>query len=209
MKKIFVFAAALLIASASAFGNGKQEVQEPVNIEDVISVAKEAAAMFDYYDEINPYIQNLIVGPNEIGGHCGDYSLAFVNIWNERYPNQKAKLVVQQQPIKEFPDGIYEVVRKDNRNLPFTKNWKLSGLYYTDDGTLGFYHPILDNYIVRLVKKVHVKSHFGIPNWERNGPHVWVMIGDIIVDPTYADYLGDDFIIGKDIYEGQDLLSSF
>jgi hypothetical protein len=201
MKKILIFAVGLLILSASVFGNGKQEVQEPVNIEDVMSVAKEVAAMFDYYDEINPYIENLIVGPNEIGGQCGDYSLAFVNIWNERYPKQKARLVVQQQIFKQIPDGIYEVVRKDNRSLPFTKNWKESGIYYTDDGgTIGLYHPILDNYIIRLVKRVHVKSHFNLPNWEDNGPHVWVMIGDIVVDPTYADFLGDDFIIGKDTY---------
>ena len=174
----------------------------PIDEEKIMEVVNEVGMMFRYYPELDPKTGNWIVGPDEIGGQCGDYSLAFVNIWNKKYPEQKALLVVQQQNhSKQFiPDGIYRVIGKDNRDLPFTKNWKVSAIYYTDDGgTIGLYHPILGKYLIRLVKRVHVINHFNARNWEKNGPHVWVMIGDVIVDPTYADTWGSS-AIGKDVW---------
>jgi hypothetical protein len=165
------------------------------NEERLSTIANEVAALFDYYDEVSPDIPNIIVGQSEIGGQCGDYSLAFVNKWNEICPSE-ALLIIQQQGLNEFPDGIYEVIGKDNRNLPFLENRTTSMLY------LWFYirgigHPQLGGYKIRLLKKLHIISHFDLPNWENNGPHVWAWVGDISVDPTYADF-GVLPIIGKD-----------
>jgi hypothetical protein len=166
---------------------------------ELISVAKEAAGMFYYFPEINPHLNNLIVGPSEVGGQCGDYAAAFVNIWNEKYPGQ-ALLVIQQQGlvyegIELFPNGVYRIIGKDTRDLPI--DWTVSGLYYFLDKTQGIYHPELDNYLLELVEELIVTKHFGIP-FENNGPHVWVMVGNISIDPTYADIFGEDFIVGRD-----------
>jgi hypothetical protein len=167
------------------------------NEEELLTVAKEASAMFDYYDEISASFPNVIVGHSEIGGQCGDYALAFVNKWNAKYPDQ-ALLIIQQQGLKEFPDGIYKVTGKDNRKLPFLKNRKTSMLY------MWFYikgigHPQLGGYKIRLLKRLHINSHFDLPDWENNGPHVWVWVGNMSIDPTYAD-TGKLPIIGKDKY---------
>jgi Synergist-CTERM protein sorting domain-containing protein len=69
-------------------------------------------------------------------------------------------------------------------------------MLYIWDEISGIGHPQLGGYKIRLVKQLHVKSHFGLPNWENNGSHVWVMVGDISVDPTYADT--GTLIIGRD-----------
>ena len=201
MKKIVKLAVFSFIFGVVLFGcsTTSNVDYDPIDEEKIMEVVNEVGMMFRYYLELGPNTKNVIIGPNEVGGQCGDYALAFVNIWNKKYPKQEALLVIQQQPkTANFPDGFYKVVGKDHRDIPFTKNWNLSGLYYIDR-TKGFFHPILDNYLVRLVKSVHVKSHFGLPNWERNGPHIWVMIGDVIVDPTYADIWGSP-IIGKDVW---------
>ena len=62
-------------------------------------------------------------------------------------------------------------------------------MLYVWDGIQGIGHPELGGYTITLVKRLHIKPHFGIPNWENNGPHVWVIVGDISVDPNYADYM--------------------
>ena len=194
MKKITI----IVFLSLALFGcatTKEQDIQP--DIEELISVAKEVAAMFDYYDELNPKVKNLIVGPNEIGGQCGDYALAFVNIWNKRHPKQKAYLVIQQTKMNSFPDGIYRVIGKDYRSYSFLNGKKVSGLYNTDDGIIGIFHPILGNYQISLVKRFHVKYHFG-KNMERIGRHVWVKVGDISIDPTYAD--SGNNIIEYDIF---------
>jgi hypothetical protein len=155
------------------------------NEEELSTVAREVASIFDYYDEISPSFPNAIVGQSEIGGQCGDYALAFVNKWNVKYPGQ-ALLVIQQQGLNEFPDGIYEVTGNDNRNLPFLKNRTISMLYiWTFIRGIG--HPQLGGYKIRLLKKLHIASHFSLPDWENNGPHIWVWVGNMSIDPTYAD----------------------
>jgi hypothetical protein len=194
MKKLFaVLLISLLFVGCATTSNVEYG---PVDEEKIMEVVNEVGMMFRYYLELDPKTKNLIVGQNEVGGQCGDYAIAFVNIWNKKYPKQEALLVIQQQGIKQFPDGIYKVGKKDNRNLPFLKNMEKSNIYYTDDGNfLGFYHPILDNYQVRLVKREKVTSHFGNPVVK----HVWVKIGNVIVDPTFADTMGSP-IIGKNIW---------
>jgi len=198
MKKIVKWAVLSFIFGVVLFGCATTSNVDygPIDEEKIMEVVNEVGMMFRYYLELDPNTKNVIVGPNEVGGQCGDYALAFVNIWNKRYPKQEALLIMQQQGIKQFPDGIYKVIRKDNRNLPFLNDLKTSNIYYTDDGDiLGLYHPILDNYIIRLQKRLIVKLHFGNPVVK----HVWVKIGDVIVDPTYADTMGSP-IIGKDVW---------
>jgi hypothetical protein len=163
--------------------------------EALLMLAKEVAALFDYYDEISPSIPNTITGPSETGGQCGDYALAFANKWNETRPGE-ALLVIQQQGLDDFPDGLYEVTGKDERDLPFLESRTIS-LLYIWDGIKGLGHPQLGGYKIRLIKELYIKSHFDIPNWENNGPHVWVLVGDTSIDPTYAD-IGTLPIIEKD-----------
>jgi hypothetical protein len=192
---VFGFLLAFIGCATTSQGQSNVIAIDPLKEERIMSIAKEVAGMFRYYEEIDR-LPNLIVGSAEVGGQCGDYALAFANIWNERHPDQeRALLVIQQQGIEFFPDGLYEVVGKDNRELPI--DWTVSGLYIWD-GIRGLYHPELDNYEIRLVRELYIKSHFGIRNWERNGPHVWVMVGDISVDPTYADVFADLPVIGRD-----------
>ncbi len=149
---------------------------------DVIAVAEEVAAMFNYYDVISPKANNIIVGLSEIGGQCGDYALAFVNKWNKRHP-EEAVLVIQQQGSVYFPDGLYKVIGKDRQNLPFLKNRQTSMLYIWN-GVKGIGHPQLGGYEVKLIEKLHVTRHFGA---FVNAPHVWVRIGNLSIDPTYTD----------------------
>lgn len=158
-------------------------------------LAKEVASGFNYYDEISASAPNLVKADNEIGGQCGDYALEFVNRWNRKYPGE-ALLLIQQQGIPQFPDGLYEVVGKDTQPLPFLKNRKTSMLYLWNN-ILGVGHPETGGYKIKLRKAVHVTSHFGLPRWETNGPHVWVAIGETSVDPTYAD-LGALPVVGED-----------
>ena len=61
----------------------------------------------------------------------------------------------------------------------------------------GLGHPQLGGYKIKLLKRLHVTSHFDLPDWENNGPHVWVWVGNTSVDPTYADS-GVLPITGKD-----------
>jgi len=164
----------------------------------MIAVAKKVAFKFNYYDEISSSIPNFYQSKSEIGGQCGDYALAFVNLWNAKFP-QKALLVIQQQGIKQFPDGIYEVIGKDQQNLPFLKG-RTTSMLYVWNNVLGIGHPKLGSYKIRLIKKAYVKSHFGLKNWNKNGPHVWVLIDNIGIDPTYADF-GTFPIVGRDVFK--------
>ena len=172
------------IISCTRF-NIDEYLQLQPNEEELLTLSKEIAAMFDYYDEISASVPNMIVGQSEIGGQCGDYALAFVNKWNTKYLNQ-ALLVIQQQGLKEFPDGIYKVIGKDNRKLPFLEN-RTTSMLYLWFYTRGIGHPQLGGYKIRLLKRLHINSHFDLPDWENNGPHVWVWVGNMSIDPTYAD----------------------
>ena len=190
---IVAFIALLLLGCVHT----EQNVEQVGNKDEMLSVAEVVASMFNYYDEISPAVPNYFKGESELGGQCGDYALAFVNIWNASYPG-KAMLVIQQQGIEQFPDGIYEVLGKDTQQLPFLKDRTTSMLYIWNN-VAGIGHPELGGYKIRLVKEGYVKSHFGIRNWSNNGPHVWVVIDDVSIDPTYADF-GTLPVIGYDSY---------
>jgi len=189
----------ILFFTMTIYNCGKFDFEKYMRIksdeDELINVAKEAASLFDYYDEISPNVPNVIVGQSEIGGQCGDYALAFVNKWNEKYPNE-ALLVIQQQGFKQFPDGLYKVIEKDNRNLLFLNN-RTTSMLYVWFYIKGIGHPQLGGYKISLVKRLHIISHFDFPDWGKNGPHVWVWVGNTSIDPTYAD-IGTLPIIGKD-----------
>ncbi len=182
-----------LIGCQPAVKNQKKVIEEKEN--EMLSIAKEVASQFNYYDEISFSTPNYLQGKNEINGQCSDYALSFVNKWNIKYPNE-ALLVIQQQGLEEFPDGIYEVVEKDTQELPFLQNRKTSMLYKWNN-KLGIGHPVLGGYTIRLIQKANAVSHFNLENWDKNGPHVWVKIGNLSIDPTYADF-GTLPIIGTD-----------
>jgi hypothetical protein len=184
LRCFLILTVAMAVTGCTIFNLDKFLQLEP-NEEELLTVAEEVAAMFDYYDEISEEFPNAIVGQAEIGGQCVDYALAFVNKWNEKYPGQ-ALLVIQQQGLKEFPDGIYKATGKDNRDLPFLENRTTSMLYLWGN-VRGIGHPQLGGHKIRLVKRLHVTSHFDLPDWKNNGPHVWVWVGNMSVDPTYAD----------------------
>ena len=74
----FILATAMAISSCAKFDLEKYIQLQP-NEEALSIMAREVAAMFDYYDEISPSFPNEIVGQSEIGGQCGDYALALVN----------------------------------------------------------------------------------------------------------------------------------
>ena len=197
MRKLILVFIALILFGCSRSDKSSESVLDEENI---IDTARQIALQFDYYDEISAEIPNFHKGDSETEGQCGDYALAFVNLWNSKN-DTKAMLVIQQQGIKQFPDGIYEVLGKDKQDLPFLKDRSTSMLYIWNN-VYGLAHPELGGYKIKLKKKVHVDSHFGFKNWENNGPHVWVIIDDISVDPTYADF-GTLPIIGTDTFESR------
>lgn len=186
---------ATILVANRALAN--QATSAPIDQQEIVNIAHQVAQRFDYYNEISSTAKNLVTAKDEIGGQCGDYALAFANLWNQTH-STKALLVIQQQGLKDFPDGFYEVIGKDTQALPFLKT-RTTSMLYRWNNVLGIGHPRLGGYKIKLVEKVHIKTHFGIKNWESNGPHVWVKIGPLSVDPTYAD-LGGLPTIGTDRY---------
>lgn len=185
---VFIF-----LSDSFTSANSKELVDE----KEMELLAKEIAKKFNYYDEISSRVPNYLKGEKEFGGQCGDYAIAFVNEWNKKHANEnEAFLVIQQQGIDQVPDGIYRVIGKDQQKLPFLKG-RTTSMIYIWNNILGIGHPDFGGYIIELKNKAHVASHFGLKNWQNNGPHVWVIIGDTSVDPTYADF-GNLPIIGKD-----------
>jgi len=181
---------------------------EPANMEDAImEIVNEVGAMFHYYREIDPNPGNLIIGENEIDGQCGDYALAFVNLWNERYANEALLVIQYQKPLQDiFPDGLYRVIGKDNRDIPIInttqiKNGRAISALYKWNGIMGVGHPELGNWEIKLIESITIKSHFRDDTyWTMDSPHCWVWVGDLSVDPTVADTWAREkrFIIGVD-----------
>jgi hypothetical protein len=174
------------------------------NEEKIKEIALISAKTFSYYKSKNQNAGNFYVGENEIEGQCSDYALDFVIRWNKEIPENKAEIVVVNQDYG-IQSGSYKVV-KEIKELPaliMGKCFKESGWLknipqkngeYID---LVLYHPNLGFYEVEQTKAYEVKIHFG-ENMTKKGPHVWAKIGDIAVDPCWADTDNTDFI-GEDI----------
>jgi hypothetical protein len=174
--------------------------------EKIKKIALISAKTFSYYKSKNPYAGNFYVGENEIEGQCSDYALDFVIRWNKENPESEAELVAINQAcgiqsgaykvVKEVPDSIISDLKKKKcfKESGWLKNVAQGNGGYID---LVLYHPSLWFYEVQQTKAYEVKMHFG-EDMTKKGPHVWAKIGDIVIDPCWADTDNTNFI-GKDI----------
>jgi hypothetical protein len=165
-----------------------------------------SAKTFFYRKSKNPNAGNFYVGENEIEGQCSDYALDFVIRWNRENPENKAEIVAVNQDcgiqsgsykvVREIPDSIISEAKKHTRleESGWLKNLSKGNSNYID---LVLYHPSLGFYEVEQTKAYEVRMHFG-EDMTRRGPHVWAKIGDIAIDPCWADTDNTDFI-GEDI----------
>jgi hypothetical protein len=168
---------------------------------EIIRIAKISAESFSYYKSKEPNAGNFYVGENEIEGQCSDYALLFVINWNKKNPENPAEIVVVNQDCG-IQSGSYKIV-KEVSDLIRWKCFKESGwLKNVSQGNgvyidLVLYHPSLWFYEVKQTRAYEVKRHFG-ENMAKKGPHVWAKIGDIAIDPCWADTDNTPFI-GEDI----------
>jgi hypothetical protein len=178
------------------------------DLNEINEVARIAAESFSYYKSLDPTAGNFYVGQNQIEGQCGDYALRFVLLWNERHPSDQAELVaVNQGSIAQ--SGSYRVVEKRTDFDPSWWDLPVSGFArytWNDDQFFGMFHPEIGFYELRLSKAYVVTRHFGVNMTDEI--HVWAKVGDIIVDPTYAD-TGNTSFTGIDSYEPDDTDTPF
>jgi len=171
-------------------------------VNEIIRIAKISAENF-YYIEKNA--KNFHVGKNEIGGRCGDYALDFVIRWNNNYTTNEAEIVAVNQELC-IQSGSYKIAReisvsnliryKQRNESGWLRNVPQGDGLYID---LVLYHPCLGFYEVKQTKAYEVKTHFG-QDMTKKGSHVWARIGDIAIDPCWADtdntsFIGEDVII--------------
>jgi hypothetical protein len=167
----------------------------------IFEIALISARTFSYYKSKNPSAGNFYVGENEIEGQCSDYALDFVIRWNKENPENEAEIVVINQDCG-IQSGSYKVV-KEISDLVERKYFKESGwLKNISQRSGGYIDLVLYNsslrfYEVEQTKAYEVKTHFG-QDMTTKGPHVWEKIGDIAIDPCWAD-TDDTLFIGEDI----------
>lgn len=184
---------------------------EDKNIEnEIIEIARICAESFSYYKSKNPNAGNRYIGKNEIEGQCSDYALMFVINWNKRYPENVAEIVAVNQE-KGIKSGSYKVVKKltdeeltalgikyYDRNI---SNWIRPPQKTDGEECSVLFHPEIGFYQLNQLKVYEVKQHFGVDMVEYKCPHVWAKVGDIAVDPCWADTDNTPFI-GKDVISG-------
>jgi hypothetical protein len=165
--------------------------------EKIKEIALISAKTFSYYKSKNQNAGNFYVGENEIEGQCSDYALVFVIEWNKRYPENLAEIVAVNQDCG-IQSGSYKVI-KEIKGKYFKESGWLKNIPQENGGyiDLVLYHPSLGFYEVEQTKAYEVKTHFG-EDMSKKGPHVWAKIGDIAIDPCWADTDNTDFI-GEDI----------
>jgi hypothetical protein len=173
---------------------------------EIIKIAKSVAERFIYYKSKNPNAGNYFVGENEIEGQCSDYALLFVIEWNKRYPKNTAEIVTVNQE-KGIKSGSYKVVEKLTDEEPIALGIK----YYNRNMSQWFippvktgsteisvlFHPKMGFYKLVQSKNYDIIQHFGV-DMINKAPHTWAKVGDIAVDPCWADTDNTPFI-GKDI----------
>jgi len=187
------------------------DIEKQKIINEIEELAKIAAETFYYYeDRKDAKDGNFYKGKNEIGGQCSDYALKFILLWNEKKPRNSAEIVVANQDT--VVSGSYKVIKKltDEEKInaePSIPKWmkfdksgyipniKINGIesivFYHSDPKIGFYQLVLS-------KPYEVIQHFGI-DMANKGPHVWAKVGDIAVDPCWADTMENTPFIGKDV----------
>ena len=181
---------------------------------EIIRIATITARKFIYnnkYLDPNPGNFYKSEDEDEIGGQCSDYALHFVTQWNKVNPDNEAEIVVVNQDcgiqsgsykiVKEISieeinnEEIYEPLRckLDKEESGWLKNVSLGNGEYI----LVLYHPKIGFYETKQTKVYEVKTHFG-KEMAKQGQHVWAKVGDIAIDPCWAD-TGNTSFIGEDI----------
>jgi hypothetical protein len=172
---------------------------------EIIKIARLSAERFTYYKSENPNANNYYIGENEVEGQCSDYALFFVINWNKKYPDNPAEIVAVNQ--KYINSGSHELVKEVKNNIDFDlpQWWNLEkSQWFANQNIDGvecsiLFHPNLGFY--KLIQKdiYEVKKHFGYDMAEK-GSHVWAKVGNIAVDPCWADtdntpFIGEDIIL--------------
>jgi hypothetical protein len=172
-------------------------------IEEIEKIAQISAETFSYYKIKNPNAGNYYVGKNEIEGQCSDYALKFVLLWNEKHPENIAEIVAVNQDLG-IKSGSYIIVKEIINFQPsyFRPNiscWIVNPAEENGIKNKVLYHPNLGFYEVEQARCYNIKKHFD-EDMANKGPHVWAKVGDISVDPCWADTDNKPFI-GIDIID--------
>ncbi|MCL1931985.1 MAG: hypothetical protein FWF55_09220 [Treponema sp.] len=169
---------------------------------EIIEIARISAESF-YYKSNAPNVGNYYVGKNEVEGQCSDYALKFVLLWNEKHPENPAEIVTVNQPCY-IKSGSYKVVKKiTSADIDLPSWWKLDTSQWIANREIDgvecsvLFHPEIGFYQLVQSEIYEIKQHFGF-DMANKGQHVWAKIGDIAVDPCWADTDNTPFI-GKDV----------
>jgi hypothetical protein len=174
---------------------------------EIIKIAQISAESFSYYKSIDSTVGNFYMGKNEVEGQCSDYALVFVIEWNKRYPENLAEIVAVNQE-KDIKSGSYKVMKKltDEERIAlgvkyYKRNisqWMIPPRKIDGKECSVLFHPEIGFYQLEQSEIYEIKQHFGVDMMVNNNPHVWAKVGDISVDPCWADIYNKCFI-GKDV----------
>jgi hypothetical protein len=132
----------------------------------------------------------------------------FVINWNKEHPENPAEIVAVNQKFN-IKSGSYKVVKKltdkeliDLDMKYFCRNisqWMIPTQKIDGKECFVLFHPEIGFYQLVQSRIYEVKQHFGFDMVNR-GPHVLAKIGDIAIDPCWADtdntpFIGEDVII--------------
>jgi len=161
-------------------------------MDNVLKAAINVAQTIKYYGDTPDHFP----AQNKIEGQCGDYAILFALTTG-------ASLVIQNQ-TSDFvnyilPDGIYKI---KERFLPeesfLALNLQYSG-FYSWNGVMFHFHPVLGAYTIELVEEKKVVSHFGV-DMTSSSPiqtHVWNELNGVVIDCCWATVFDMPFI-GED-----------
>jgi len=182
MKKIFTIV--LVIVVLALAGCSSQEPEDTVmSLSEALKYIDEVAGMVDYYDHIHPEYPNLVKGPNEIQGQCGDYALLFAL-------KTGASLIIVNQGIPEISNGVYKVAGKSNdlsyiniieKSSPKDKNGDPVSSINWNGSEAHLYHPKIGLYRIRKVSNYTPKI---------SNKHVWNLLGTTEIDVQIYDVSG-------------------
>jgi hypothetical protein len=107
MKKILIMIMGLLTVFIYADPSEAWFIQKEREITEVLN--ETARQLYYTQGNTNPKAPNRVVGPNERGGDCGDYSFQFILNWFNKYQhnNGMMRIVLVNQPFEI--DGIYTI----------------------------------------------------------------------------------------------------
>jgi hypothetical protein len=165
-------------------------VEDHCLIKEIEKIAQISAETFFYDKTKDSNAGNYYIGKNEIEGQCSDYALKFVLLWNEKHPENIAEIVAVNQDLG-IKSGSYIIVRKiinfkPSFYRPVTSRWIVNPPEENRIKNTVLYHPELGFYEVEQTRCYNIKKHFD-EDMTNKGPHVWAKVGNIAVDPCWAD----------------------